>query len=83
MIAELQNELNSLSEQAQELTSEYLNAKRGVYINVLIPETTSIDRMEIIKGCMYTVMFGIILCCYMVVTHSKKSKSILLDKRRG
>lgn len=72
MIVELQNELNSLSEQAQELTSEYLNAKRGVYINVLIPETTSIGRMEIINGCMYTVIFGIILCCYMVVTHSKK-----------
>ena len=72
MIIELQNELNSLSEQAQELSEEYLNAKRGVYINMLIPETVSIGKMEIIKGCIYTVIFGVMLCGYVAVTHCKK-----------
>lgn len=74
MIVELQDELNRLSEQAQELTSEYLNAKRGVYINMLIPETAAISRMDIIKGAGYTILFGIVLCGYMVVAHSGKKQ---------
>lgn len=72
LIVELQNELNSLSEQAAELSAEYLSAKRGEYIALYIPDSAFLSKIDIVKGCLYTVVFGIVLCSYMMVTHSKR-----------
>lgn len=72
MIEELKKELLDLSEQSQKLSNEYLSDKRDGYIVLNLDNKTFWKKLDLLAGCMYTVLFAVVLSCYIVVVYGKK-----------
>lgn len=73
MIEELKQELIDLSEQSKKLSDEYLSYKRNGYIALNLEDKAVWKKLNLLGGCIYTVIFSIVLSSCIVVVYGKKN----------
>lgn len=73
MIEELKQELMDLSEQSKKLSDEYLGEKRDGYIALNLEDKAVWRKLNLLAGCMYTVIFAVVLSSCIIVVYGKKN----------
>lgn len=76
MLETLKEELESLAQQSRQLSDSYINQKRRGYLKIDNLRSEGRNRMNLKNGLINTVIFGFMLCGYLVSRYVKdESKS--------